>query len=112
MEESRLISSYENHPTQKGVYIKHFFLGEDTKGLFNNLEVRIEPGCEIKSHIHEDSAEYFYIAKGCGKFLLNGEWEHVRAGDALFSPKGVEHAIKNITNDPLILFSTFSPPIK
>jgi mannose-6-phosphate isomerase-like protein (cupin superfamily) len=111
MNKNRIISGYQPHPAYKGVYMKHFFDSEIDNRL-NNLEVRIEPGHEINPHVHEGSHEFFYVVKGRGKFLVDDEWIHIRSGEALFAPKNVEHGFKNENNEPLILFSTFSPPIK
>ncbi len=104
-------TNYEKHPSLEGVYMKHFFSGEIDNRL-NNLEVRIEPGFEITSHTHEDAHEFYYVVKGKGLFLVDGKWELVREGEALLAPKTVEHGFKNNGNDTLVLFSTFSPPIR
>jgi quercetin dioxygenase-like cupin family protein len=106
-----VMSNYEKHPTYEGVYLKHFFNSEIDNRL-NNLEVKIEPGFEISSHVHEEANEFFYVVKGSGMFLVDGEWEHVHQGEALLAPKNVEHGFKNTANESLVLFSTFSPPIK
>lgn len=111
MNKNVILSTYEKHPSFKGVFLKHFFSGE-TNDRLNNLEVRIEPGCEISPHVHDNSHEFFYVVKGQGLFLVEGEWEPIRNGEALFAPKQIEHGFKNNGNEPLVLFSTFSPPVK
>lgn len=111
MDQNIIMSGYEKHPSMKGVYLKHFFSGEIDNRL-NNLEVRIEPGCEITSHTHDNSNEFYYVVKGNGLFLIDGKWEYIREGEALLAPKTVEHGLKNNTNETLVLFSTFSPPLR
>ena len=111
MSKNVILSNYQKHPEQKGVFMKHFFSSKDNDRL-NNLEVRIEPGCEIKPHIHDNSSEFYYVVSGNGMFLIDDQWEHIRAGEALMAPKNIEHGFKNNTSEPLILFSTFSPPIR
>ena len=110
--QNKIITDYKKHPTEKGVFIKHFFSKEDTNGILNNLEVRVESGCQINPHKHENSAEFCYVVSGNGLFLVNGEWECIRAGEAIMSPINTDHGIKNNSNETLILFSTFSPPTR
>ncbi|ADZ82038.1 cupin domain-containing protein [Cellulosilyticum lentocellum] len=96
------------HPTQEGVFMKHFFCSADNECL-NNLEVRIIPGFMIAPHVHENSSEFFYAVEGIGEFLDGEEWRSFKKGDAFKAPKGMQHGIKNIGNETLVLFSTFSP---
>jgi mannose-6-phosphate isomerase-like protein (cupin superfamily) len=62
--------------------------------------------------LHENSTEFYYVVSGSGMFFMGEDWEHVRAGEAMKAPMNVRHGFKNNTNEPLILFSTFSPPIR
>ena len=110
--QNKIMSGYEKHPKDKGVFIKHFFSKADTNGVLNNLEVRIEPGCQISPHRHENSDEFYYVVSGSGMFLINGEWEYVHAGEAMVAPINTEHGVKNHSSEALVLFSTFVPPIK
>ncbi|MGE5626899.1 MAG: cupin domain-containing protein [Solirubrobacterales bacterium] len=99
------------HPKEEGVFMKHFFSSNDNDRL-NNLEVKIEPGYQISSHIHDNSSEFYYVVSGEGEFLNNGNWEPFKKGAALKAPLGMEHGLKNTGNETLIVFSTFSPAIK
>jgi quercetin dioxygenase-like cupin family protein len=105
--QNKIITGYQKHPTEKGVFIKHFFSKEDTNGILNNLEVRIEQGCQISPHRHENSSEFYYVVRGSGMFLVNGEWEYIHAGEAMVAPINIEHGVKNTSSDALILLSTF-----
>ena len=100
------------HPTQEGVFMRHFFTKDETSGRFNNLEVSILPGFHIAPHTHEDAGEFFYVVSGSGEFLDGTEWIPVKRGDAFEAPKGMIHAVKNAGAEPLILLSTFSPPMR
>lgn len=99
---------FTKHPTQEGVFLKHFFCKEDNDRL-NNLEVFIMPGFQIAPHIHGDSSEFFYVVSGQGEFLDDKEWKAIKKGDAFKAPQGMTHSIKNSGSEALILFSTFSP---
>ena len=103
---------FVKHPTQEGVFMKHFYAKGDTDGQLNNLEVNIIPGFEIAPHTHEDAGEFFYVVSGYGEFLDDTEWTSIKKGDAFMAPMGMAHSIKNTGDEVLVLFSTFSPPIR
>lgn len=104
----KMDANFVKHPTQEGVFMKHFFCKEDNDRL-NNLEVNIVPGFQIAPHIHADSTEFFYVVSGQGEFLDDNEWQCIKKGDAFKAPQGMTHSLKNTGNEMLILFSTFSP---
>jgi mannose-6-phosphate isomerase-like protein (cupin superfamily) len=108
----KLDAVFVKHPTQEGVFMKHFFSKDETNNCLNNLEVNIVPGFQIAPHTHDNAGEFFYVVNGEGEFLDNTEWIPIRKGDAFQAPMGMTHAIKNIGRETLVLFSTFSPPIK
>lgn len=105
-------SSYSRHPAFEGVFMNHFMAGSQTDGRLNNLEVLIVPGFEILPHVHEEAGEYFYVVEGSGEFMEDKEWRHIAKGDTFQASRGIVHAVKNTGREPLLLFSTFSPPIR
>jgi hypothetical protein len=50
---------FEKRPTNKGVFMKHFFVKVDTDETLNNLEVNIVSDFQIATYIHEDASEFF-----------------------------------------------------
>ncbi|MDR2018323.1 MAG: cupin domain-containing protein [Syntrophobacterales bacterium] len=104
----KMDAMFIKHPTQEGVFLKHFFCKEDNDRL-NNLEVNIVPGFQIAPHAHEDSSEFFYVVSGQGEFMDDTEAKPIKKGDAFKAPQGMTHSIKNTGNETLVLFSTFSP---
>jgi mannose-6-phosphate isomerase-like protein (cupin superfamily) len=105
-------AAFVKHPTQEGVFMKHFFSKADTGERLNNVEINIVPGFQIAPHAHENASEFFYVVSGQGEFLDDTEWTVVKKGDAFKAPVGMTHAIKNTGNEILVLFSTFSPPVR
>lgn len=103
-------AKFVKHPTAEGVFMKHFF-GKNDNDRLNNLEVYVVPGFEVPVHTHEESTEFFYVVKGKGEYLDNGEWKPITKGDAFRAPQGVPHAVKNTGIGALLLLSTFSPAI-
>ena len=108
----KLDAIFVKHPTQEGVFMKHFFSKDETNEHLNNLEVNIIPGFQIAPHTHDNAGEYFYVVDGEGEFLDNTEWIPIKKGDAFQAPMKMTHAIKNTGRVTLVLFSTFCPPIK
>ena len=104
----KLDAEFVKHPTQEGVFLKHFF-GKADNDRLNNLEVNIVPGFQIAPHVHEGSTEFFYVVSGSGEFLDDTEWCPIQKGDAFKAPAGMTHAVKNTGNKTLVLLSTFSP---
>ncbi|MDR1773518.1 MAG: cupin domain-containing protein [Clostridioides sp.] len=102
---------YIKNPQYEGMYMKHFFDSNDNDRL-NNVEITIIPGFGTKPHIHENSTEFFYIVSGEGEFTDDDGTCQVKKGDAFKAPKGVTHSIINTSNEVLVIFSTFSPPIR
>ncbi|MGL4393155.1 MAG: cupin domain-containing protein [Fusobacteriaceae bacterium] len=102
---------FVKHPSNDGVFMKHFFSKADNDRL-NNLEVIIVPGFQIAPHVHDDSTEFYYCVSGEGEFLDDKEWIKIKSGDAFKAQKGVTHALKNTGCEPLKIFSTFSPAIR
>ena len=105
-------SVFFKHQTQEGVFLKHFFTKDETNGCLNNLEINIVPGFQNAPHTHDSADEFFYVVEGEGEFLDNTEWTSIKKGDAFQAPMGMIHAIKNTGRVTLVLFSTFSWPIK
>jgi mannose-6-phosphate isomerase-like protein (cupin superfamily) len=105
-------AEYVKNPSFEGVYMKHFYGKEDTEGKLNNVEILIVPGFQIAPHTHEDSDEYFYVVSGSGEFLDDKNWFPIKKGDAFKALSKITHAVKNTGEEVLILFSTFSPPIR
>jgi hypothetical protein len=65
-------ANFVKHPTQEGVFMKHFY-GKDDGACINNLEVNIVLGFQIAPHTHENSSEFFYAAAGNFWTIPNGK---------------------------------------
>ena len=65
-------------------------------------EITLEKGCSIGNHEHINEAEYYFIISGTGIVNDNGKELQVKAGDAIITPDGSSHSIKNTGNEPLV----------
>ncbi len=66
----------------------------------------VNPGQRLSLQRHELRSEHWAIAKGSGKFTLNGDRREVSVGDAVFIPKGGVHRIENDGDDLLVIIET------
>lgn len=73
---------------------------------------RVEPGCVIPEHQHEDSEEILFIYSGMAKCKVGDEERIVSAGEAVYIPPKHPHSINNLSDsEPLLLTWTLTPPL-
>lgn len=74
----------------------------------SQLVVMSVPG-EIGMETHPDNDQFIRIEKGTGKAILDGEENELKDGSAVVIPAGTEHNIVNTANEPLKLYTIYSP---
>lgn len=99
-----------NKNANKGVYLKHIVKGEDTDGKFSCHIVKIEAGCEIGQHIHENNWELHEVITGEGKCFLEDKKVGYSVGTLSVIPQGMKHKVMAI-NGELYLFAKFIPAL-
>lgn len=67
--------------------------------------VRIESGSSLGYHEHHGECETYYILSGEGEYDDNGIKRRVKEGDVTVTPDGFGHAIKPVTQEPLIFIA-------
>jgi quercetin dioxygenase-like cupin family protein len=67
--------------------------------LFSKMTIK--PGCSIGQHTHTGDFETYYILKGEGKYIDNGEEKRVYAGDVTLTLDTEGHELINDTNEDL-----------
>ncbi len=100
---------YAKHPLHREVYTKVLTRNDENGRLSASLVV-IKPGGEIVPHTHE-VLEVFYIMKGSGSALVNGERIKAEAGNVIIAPAKSEHGLINEGSEELELYAVFSPGI-
>ena len=60
----------------------------------------VEPGEMQFLHSHEEE-QCYYIVRGVGSMIIDGENRSVKEGEAIFVPSESTHGIKNIGDDTL-----------
>ncbi|CFX14234.1 RmlC-like jelly roll fold [Syntrophomonas zehnderi OL-4] len=96
---------WKPHPSSPGVFVNSMLAGNEGFG-FKNMYVKIVPGGEILPHIH-DVTEVFYIISGTGSVLVNGQRVDYSTGTVVAAPAGVEHGVKNNTDQEIYLLANF-----
>ena len=96
------------HPKFPGVHVK-FAHGDMSAGAFTQMLVQVEPDGEILPHAHPDHDECFVILHGKGNALMEGAHHVVGPQTSVFAPKGREHGMVNVGDEPLLLLANFIP---
>jgi quercetin dioxygenase-like cupin family protein len=68
------------------------------------------PGHVAGAHRHPRAIEVFYVVDGEAEFTFDGrDMRRVGAGDHLFAPVGVAHAIRAVGDRPLLFLISLAP---
>jgi len=98
------------HAVFQGVYLKHLVKGEDTDGKFSSHLVKVEAGCEIGEHVHEEQWELHEIMSGVGKGVIAEKEITYKLGVFGVIPKGIKHKVI-ATDTNLYLLAKFVPAL-
>ena len=101
---------WSEHPTFKGVELKHIITSERTDGQFSYHLVRIAPNKKIGNHIHEKQLETHEVISGTGVCVNDGVELPYEAGVISIFPIGVPHEVI-AGDDGLCLFAKFMPAL-
>ena len=67
--------------------------GEQTGGACALMEFRVEPGYPVPPpHVHTHEDEISFVIEGGLDVTIGDETRTVRAGEAIFKPRGIPHA--------------------
>jgi mannose-6-phosphate isomerase-like protein (cupin superfamily) len=69
----------------------------------------VNPGDDIGEETH-DVDQVLYFLSGSGEAILNGERSPIKANSLVVVPAGTLHNFVNTGNQPLKLFTIYSPP--
>ena len=70
----------------------------------------IEPGDDIGEEVHEGIDQLIMIVDGEAKAVLDGEKTKVEEAALISVPAGMRHNIINTDDEPLKLYTIYSPP--
>jgi mannose-6-phosphate isomerase-like protein (cupin superfamily) len=91
-----------DHPTIK-------LSGAQTGGAYAVTENWTGPGGGPPPHVHANEDEMFYVIEGKLGLMLDGKTFTADAGEAVYLPKGLPHAFKNIGDVPVRFLIVATP---
>ena len=82
----------------------------DTDGQLSLLQVTIPPSTLIKPHMHGREDEFTLILSGTvGARMGDSTTEEIPAGSWLAKPRGIPHAMWNVTDEPALVLEIVLP---
>ena len=90
----KAVKSLSNTVTFGKVNMSVLLTAEHTGGVFSLVENVMRPGTEPPYHVHEREDETFYVLEGQLGVMVDGEVHEVKAGEAIFLPRGVPHTFR------------------
>ncbi len=70
----------------------------------------LQPGEDIGLEVHEGHDQFFRIEEGEGEVIIDGTTTPIEDDDAIIVPAGAEHNVINTGDEPLRLYTIYSPP--
>lgn len=70
----------------------------------------LQPGEDIGLEVHEGHDQFFRIEDGEGEVVIDGVTTPIEDDDAVIVPAGAEHNVINTGDEPLRLYTIYSPP--
>ncbi len=101
---------WNKHAAWEGVFLKHLIKGDSTEGKFSCHLVKVQAGCQLGSHIHQDNWELHEVIAGDGNGYVNEEKIPYNGGTTVIIPQGQNHRIVAGEED-LYLFAKFIPAL-
>lgn len=81
-----------------------------TGGHAQLVVMTIPSGGEIGEEVHEGTDQILTFVSGEGEADLDGHTHPVDAGDQCIVPAGARHNFRNTGQEPLVLYTVYSPP--
>ncbi len=89
-------------------------IGPENGGCKNMIfgVVTLPPGSNPGTHVHAREEEIIYIISGRGETKVGDNIYPLKPGVAVFTEPGIEHGVKTLGDEPMVMISVFSPPVK
>jgi len=101
---------WNEHPRFKDIQMKGLLTSADNP-LANISLVRVPLASAVPRHRHANEVETVYLVSGQGELVLGDERITFNAGSVVAIPKGLEHELHNVGDEPLELLAFFTPPL-
>jgi mannose-6-phosphate isomerase-like protein (cupin superfamily) len=101
---------WEKHPRIQNIFMKALLTSTDNP-LANISLVRVPVGSAVSRHHHANEVETVYLLSGKSDLVLGDERVPFNAGSVVAIPKGLEHELHNVGDEPVELLAFFTPPL-
>jgi len=105
-----MTGEWQEHARFPGIYMKSLLTTADNP-LANINAVQVPPGGSIGRHHHARQLETVWIIKGEAILTLDQTDVHLRNGQIIAIPIGLEHALRNEGQVLVELLTFFTPPL-
>jgi quercetin dioxygenase-like cupin family protein len=102
--------AWDPHPRYPSVYFKPLIGAVDNEYASFGL-VRLPPGGVIGIHAHPKEVETIYGIEGNGIFTLQDNEFPFTGGQIISVPIGMEHGLRNESDDDVLILTIFNPPL-
>lgn len=100
------VTDIERDTIENEDFRRVLFTGPNTQLVLMTLR----PGEDIGLETHDGHDQFIRVEAGTGVVMLDGEERALADGSAVVIPAGVEHNIVNTSDEPLRLYTLYSPP--
>jgi mannose-6-phosphate isomerase-like protein (cupin superfamily) len=69
----------------------------------------LEPGQEQTPHLHKASDKIYIVLEGRGSFRVGAEERELGRDQGVLAPSGLDHGVRNISNERLTLLVFMAP---
>jgi mannose-6-phosphate isomerase-like protein (cupin superfamily) len=80
----------------------------ETDRMFTDIYC-LEPGQEQRAHAHTNADKVYVVIEGIARVLVGTEECDVEAGSAVLAQAGIEHGVRNSTENRLVLLVFMAP---
>lgn len=77
--------------------------GPEMKAFTSFWKMTIKPGGTNKPHTHKDQEQIYFVVRGSSTVMVGEEKQQAKAGDVVFLPSGLTHAVFNETKKPCVI---------
>lgn len=102
--------SWSEHPRFKEIQMKGLLTSADNPLAQISL-VRVPVDSAVPRHLHANQVETVYLVRGQGELVLGDQRVSFNAGSVVAIPKGLQHELHNVGDEPLELLAFFTPPL-
>ena len=100
------VEDIEDLTEENGDFRRVLYTGKHLQLVLMSLA----PGEEIGEEVHKEGDQFFRIEEGDGEVLIDGKRTKITSGDAFVVPAGARHNVINTAQEPLKLYTLYSPP--